>query len=193
MGNAKPGRKRKQNVVRDSSGKSRGEIFDPSVIFGQPHRRDCADPSSEYAAYPLGRLWLNKQITADQLRAGNEFASVARAFGRVMGIPVGSPRSGSMSECVSTGFYSWEGDTQEIDPVEAAKRVQRVKDKYNDIVCVLTELGRSHNRGLHILSVMRDVCITEQDERQFWRDNAKLGDLRLGLNAAHRVLVERRG
>lgn len=190
---ARAGRRKKLNVIRDASGKSRGEIFDPSAIFGQPHRRDTADPSSEYAAYPLGRLWLNKQITPDQLRAGNEFASVSRSYGRVMGIPMGSPRSGSMSECVSTGFYTWEGDTQEIDPVEAAKRVQRVKDKYNDIVCTLTELGRSHNRGHKILIVMREICITEQDERAVWRDYAMLGDLRLGLNAAHRVLVERRG
>ncbi len=190
---AMAGRKRKQNVNRDSKGKSRGEIFDPSAIFGQPHRRDTKDPSSEYAAYPLGRLWLNKQITEDQLRAGNEFASVARSYARQMGIPIGSPRSGSMSECVSTGFYAWEGDRHEIDPDEAAKRVQRVKENYNNVVCSLAEIGRTHNRGNGILHVMRDICIAEQDERQVWRDYAMLGDLRLGLNAAYRVLLERRG
>lgn len=189
---ARAGRKRKINVVRDSSGKSRGEIFDPSAIYAQPHRRDCTDPTSEYASYPLGRLWLNKQITEGQLRAGNEFANVAHAYARLNGIPLGSPRSGSMSERVATGFVSWEGDRHEIDPDEAAKRVQRIKDSYNDVFCALNELGRAHNRGTGILKVMRDICVSEQDERQVWRDYAMLGDLRLGLNAAHRVLVERR-
>lgn len=189
---ARAGRKRKVNVIRDSSGKSRGEIFDPSAIYAQPHRRECKDPTSEYASYPLGRLWLNKQITEGQLKAGNEFASVAASYGRVMGIPVGSPRSGSMSERVATGFFAWEGDRHETDPDEAAKRIERIKSAYDDTVCALAELGRSHNRGNRILKVMRDVCISEQDERQVWRDYAMLGDLRLGLNAAHRVLVERR-
>lgn len=190
---ARAGRKPKQNVVRDSKGKSRGEIFDPSAIFGQPHRRDTKDPSSEYAAYPLGRLWLNKQITEAQLRAGNEFAYVAHAYARLNGIPMGSPRSGSMSECISTGFYSWDGDRKEFDQEEADKRSARINGRYDDAVCTLTELGRSHNRGTRILMVMREVCITEQDERQIWRDDVMLGDLRLGLNAVHRVLLERRG
>jgi hypothetical protein len=98
-----------------------------------------------------------------------------------------------MSECVSTGFYSWEGDRNEVDPDEAAKRIERVKENYNNVFCALVKVGREHNRGNRILHVMRDICIQEQDERQVWRDNAMLGDLRLGLNAAHRVLVERRG
>lgn len=190
---ARAGRKRKINVVRDSSGKSRGEIFDPSVIFAQPHRRGVSDPSSEYAAYPLGRLWLNRLITEAQLVAGNEFAAVARSYGRMMGIPVGSPRSGSMSECVSTGFYAWEGEQSEPDPDEAAKRIATIRGRYNDIHDKLGQLGREHGRGHGILRVMREICIQEQDERQVWRDYALMGDLRLGLNAAHRVLVERRG
>jgi hypothetical protein len=190
---ARPGRKRKTTVIRDSKGKSRGEVFDPSVIERQPHRRGSAQPWSEDAGFPLGRLRINGMLTEAQMRAGNEYAAVVYAYARTMGIPMGSPRSGSMSECVSTGFYSWEGDRHEVDPEEAAKRVQRIRERYNDCHDTLADLGRQHGRGRNILIVMREVCVQECEEKALWRDEAKIGDLRLGLNAVHRVLLERRG
>lgn len=189
---ARAGRKRKVNVVRDSSGKSRGEKFDPSLIYIQPHRRDCAQPWDDKAGYPLGRLSLNGLITDGQFRAGNEYASVVYSYARTMGIPMGSPRSGSMSECISAGFYAWEGDRIEIDPKEAAKRIAKVKDRYNDCHDTLAELGRLHNRGHKILHVMREICIQENQESKLWADPDKLGDLRLGLNAVQRVLEKAR-
>jgi len=188
---SKAGRPRKRNVKRDDKGKSRGEIFDPSVIWAQPHRREVSDPSSERAAYPLGRLRLNELITEPQLRAGNEFAAVVYAYARTMGIPMGSPRSGSMSECIATGFYSWESEQRQVDPEEEAKRVQRVKGRYNDVVEALAEVGRTLNRDL--LRVMKRYCIEEMDEQALWRDGDEMGNLRSGLNVADRILVERRG
>ncbi|MFA7280830.1 MAG: hypothetical protein WC100_12105 [Sterolibacterium sp.] len=188
---ARAGRKRKTNVIRDESGKSRGEIFDPSAIYQQPHRRDLAEPGRTEAGYPLGRLRLNGQITPAQLRAGNAYAHSVYAYARTMGIPMGSPRSGSMSECVSTGFYAWEGDHVEIDHDEARKRVQRVKEQYTQTHEALWELGRHHNRGNKILVVLREICVAEQDERDLWADSQKLGDLRLGLNAVEKILANR--
>lgn len=161
------------------------------MIFNQPHRRDCPQPWDDKAGYPLGRLLLNGLITDGQHRAGNEYAAVVYSYARTMGIPMGSPRSGSMSECISAGFYAWEGDRVEINEDEAKKRVQAVKDRYNNCHETLTELGRLHNRGHKILHVMRDVCIQENQERGLWADPDKLGDLRLGLNAVHRVLLEK--
>ena len=131
-------------------------------------------------------------LTEAQLRAGNEFAAVAYAYARAMGIPLGSPRSGSMAENVSTGFYSWEGDRKEVDQDEADKRVIRVRERYNDCHDALHALGQLHNRGRNILIVMREICIQEAEERPLWHDNQKLGDLRLGLNAVHKVLLEKR-
>lgn len=191
---ARAGRKRKTNVVRDASGKSRGERFDPSLIFNQPHRRDCPQPWDDKAGYPLGRLLLNGLITDGQHRAGNEYAAVVYSYARTMGIPMGSPRACSMSEYISgrEGGYEWEGDKLEIDPEEAAKRIVFVKDRYNNCHETLTELGRLHNRGHKILHVMRDVCIQESQERGLWADPDKLGDLRLGLNAVQKVLLEQR-
>ena len=185
------GRKRKVNVIRDDTGKSRGEIFDPSAIFAQPHRRDTPDPSSVDAGSPLGRLRLNGLITPDQMRAGNEYASVVLSYARVMGIPSASPRGSSFADAIATGFYAWEGERTEIDQEEADRRVRRVRERYNDCHDALAELGRQHGRGRNILIVMREICVAETEERSLWHDAGKLGDLRLGLNAVQRVLVDR--
>jgi hypothetical protein len=197
---ARAGRKKKTTVLRDSSGKSRGEIFDPSFHHNQPHRKafmtviegrklDHTEPKLvNQAGYPLGRLRIALAITGDQLRAGNGYASLVRSYGRRMGIQIGSPKSGSMSERISTGFSPFEAD---INP-DHQQSDQEIQDLYDDCHCALVKLGREHNRGNRILIVMREICITEQDEHHVWRDDAKLGDLRLGLNAVHRVLLERR-
>lgn len=202
---ARAGRRKKLNVIRDASGKSRGEPFDPNFHFQQPHRKPFLavieerklDPSHprimNQAGYPLGRLRIALAISGDQLAGGNAYAALVHAYGRRMGVKIGSPKSGSMNERISTGFSPFEAD---INPSHQ-KTDQDIQDLYDTLHCDLVALGRAHNRGHKILNVMRDVCISEQDERQFWRDDAAMGDLRLGLNLAHRNLiknlVERRG
>jgi hypothetical protein len=93
---SKAGRPRKTNVVRDRTGKSRGEIVDFSVVLNQPHRRGFSDKRSELLGYPLGRLRAESQISEIQLRAGNEWALMVRSYAGMMGVPFGSPRSGSL-------------------------------------------------------------------------------------------------
>ncbi len=105
--NRRTGRKRKTNVVRDSKGKSRGEILDLSVVYNQPHRRGQKNPKSELLGYPLGRLRHEGLIDEAQLNAGNAWASMVRAYSRMIGLRVGSPKSGSLTEAVATGFYVW--------------------------------------------------------------------------------------
>jgi hypothetical protein len=189
---ARAGRKRKINVIRDESGKSRGEIFNPSAIYAQPHRRDLKHPDATEAGYPLGRLRLNRLIDASQLRAGNEYAAVVYAYARTMGIPLGSPRSSSMNECISSGFYAWEGDRINIDQEEAYKRIRKVKDRYDACHKTLAELSKMHGRGNKIFSALREVCIQEAEEKGLWSDPDKIGDLRLGLNAIHKTLFDQR-
>ncbi len=105
--NRRTGRKRKTNVVRDSKGKSRGEILDLSVVFNQPHRRGQRNPKSELLGYPLGRLRHEGLIDEAQLQAGNAWASMVRAYSRMIGLRIGSPKSGSLTDAVATGFYVW--------------------------------------------------------------------------------------
>lgn len=195
---ARAGRKKKINVVRDSSGKSRGEKFDAEFHFNQPHRRDFmtvidgrkldrTEPKLvNQAGYPLGRLRIALEISGDQLRAGNAYAALVRSYGRRMGIQTGSPKSGSMSERISTGFSPFESDANP----DHQQSDQEIQDIYDHVHSELTKLGRLHNRGHKILHIMRDVCITESNERAIWRDHVAMGDLRLGLNLAHRLLVE---
>ncbi len=66
-------------------GKSRGEILDLSVIYNQPHRRGQKNPKSELLGYPLGRLRQEGLIDEAQLQAGNAWASMVRAYCRMMG------------------------------------------------------------------------------------------------------------
>lgn len=195
------GRKRNPNAIRDESGKSRGERFDPEPFLKQPHRRAFAGKrqddqgrdiaATEAVGYPLARLHANGLISDDQLAAGNHYALSVYSYARTMGIPMGSPRSGALLSMQGGGFYRWEGDESQIDPEESRKRLDRVKTLYNDCHEALFSLGKVHHRGNKILVIMREICVAEQGEQQLWgaAGEARLGDLRLGLNAVHKILL----
>lgn len=182
------GRKRKSNVERDDAGKSRGERFDPQPFLDQPHRKGHKELEANQG-FPLGRLFLNGMLTTDQLAAGNHYALCVYAYARTMGIPMGSPRSGALIGMQGGGFYRWEGDEGNIDPEESRKRLDYVKTRYNDCHDALYELGRVHKRQHKILHVMREICVAEIEEKTIWADQQKLGDLRLGLNSVHKILL----
>ena len=196
----KRGRPKKDNVKRDDSGKSRGEVFDPSVIFNQPHRRvttlalvaDDKDPVQymNEAGHPLGRLRTAGLITKTQSRAGSAFAAVMRSYARQQGIRIGSPKTGGMSEFIATGFYQWETESpdREDDPEEAARRRERVSSTYDRLHVAMGDFG--YQQARRVMMILKDVCILECDGSL---NDDTLGDLRLGLNAVHRVLLERRG
>lgn len=193
------GRRRNPNAIRDESGKSRGERFDPEPFLNQPHRKPFAgkkydDDGRDIAAtdavgYPLARLHANGLLTTDQLNAGNHYALAVCNYAKTMGIPMGSPRSGALLSMQGGGFYRWEGEDGSIDPDESRKRLDRVKTQYNECHDALYELGRIHHRGRKILLVMREICVAEVEEKTIWADQQKLGDLRLGLNAVHKILL----
>jgi len=135
--------------------------------------------------YPLGKLHKQGHINDDQYAAGNEWAAMVRAYAGMMGIPLGSPKSGSMSDYVAAGFYAWEGDKADRDPEEDEKRRKRLKDRYdscyNDLAAVGLSIGKPHA----ILEACRKVCIYE-----FYPLEHELGDLRMGLNSLHRKLFK---
>ncbi|WP_424630437.1 hypothetical protein [Bradyrhizobium sp. SYSU BS000235] len=185
--NRRTGRKRKTNVRRDASGKSRGEILDLSVIFNQPHRRGQRNPKSELLGYPLGRLRHEGLIDETQLQAGNAWASMVRAYSRMIGLRIGSPKSGSLTEAVATGFYVWEGDGAEngesIEPEEQERRRKRLRAKYDQCHDRLHEAGRTLGPGAALLKALRKVAIEER-----YPEEAELGNLRVALNTVGRVL-----
>lgn len=177
------GRPRKTNVRRDASGKSRGEIVDLSVVLSQPHRRDFKGDArkSELLGYPLGRLLLEGRVSETQHRAGNEWALLVRSYAGAMGIPLGSPRSGSDHPEIASGMGLGSGPLPGTE--EHEKRIQRVRKRYNACFERLCSLGQSLGRGTQILVTMRRVCVEERHPT-----DPELGDLRVGLNAVAKEL-----
>jgi hypothetical protein len=179
----KRGRPRKLNVKRDRSGKSRGEDRSLEVIFTQPHRQGFADPNSELLGYPLGRLRAMDQISEDQHRAGNEWAMLVWSYAGIMGIPVGSVKSGSAHPEIASGSVTSAGPLPGTE--EHEKRIQRVRSRYDGCFERLAELGRSVGSGRDILIAARRVCIEER-----YPTPEEMGDLRLALNAlAHELKI----
>lgn len=174
----KAGRPRKTNVIRDRNGKSRGEIVDFSVILNQPHRRDAKEGKSELLGYPLGRLRLTNEVSENQLRAGNEWALLVRAYAGVMGIPLGSPRSGSALNDSGKPGYSFAADEASADPEGHERRCAGLRSRYSACFERLNEVGRSLGRGHAVIAATRRVCIEER-----YPNDIELGDLRIGLNA----------
>lgn len=181
----KAGRPRKSNVVRDRNGKSRGEIVDLSVVLNQPHRREAKGDvrKSELLGYPLGRLRFLGDVSEEQLRAGNEWGLMVRSYAGMMGIPLGSPRSGSMLSDSGKPAYAFGSDEARADAEEYEKRCVSLKTRYGACFDRLNEVGRSLGRGHAILAAMRRVCIEER-----YPNDSELGDLRIGLNAVAKEL-----
>lgn len=179
----KRGRPRKTNVRRDASGKSRGEIVDLSVVLNQPHRRGAKGDArkSELLGYPLGRLRLEDCVSETQHRAGNEWALLVRAYAGAMGIPLGSPRSGSDHPEIASGLGSSSGPLPGTP--EHEKRIQSLRSRYDGCFERLAKLGQSLGRGNAIVVTMRRVCIEER-----YPNFVELGDLRVGLNAIAKEL-----
>jgi hypothetical protein len=172
----KRGRPRKVNVRRSAKGKSLGEDISLSVVFTQPHRIGTKDPNSSLLGYPLGRLVLANQISEIQHRAGNEWGLVVKSYAGIMGIPIGSVKSGSAHPEIASVGYSFGSllpGTEEHD-----KRVASLRGRYDACFERLTLLGRALGRGRAILIALRQVCIEEH-----YPSLNELGDLRLGLNA----------
>lgn len=181
----KRGRPRKINVIRDSNGKSRGEIVDFSVVMNQPHRRDAKGDArkSELLGYPLGRLRFANEVSEIQLSAGNEWALLVRSYAGMMGVPIGSPRSGSLLSDATSPSYSFSGDEARSDAEKYEKRIRSLRSRYDACFETLGEVGRSFGRSHAILAAMRRVCIEER-----YPNDIELGDLRIGLNAIAKEL-----
>jgi hypothetical protein len=172
----KRGRPRKVNVRRSAKGKSLGEDPIYNVVFSQPHRKGAKDPNSSLLGYPLGRLVLANQISEIQHRAGNEWGLVVKSYAGIMGIPVGSVKSGSAHPEIASTGYSFGGPLPGSE--EHDKRVASLRGRYDGCFERLANLGRALGRGTAILVALRKVCIEEH-----YPSNDELGDLRLGLNA----------
>ena len=111
------GRRRKQNAIRDRTGKSRGEpdTIAPEVLAVRARdlMRDNVSPAhanDALAGFTLGRLLLRNRadrsdpgsITQRQYDAGDDWSKIVRAHARVMGYSLSRPSPSFVM--VGTGF-----------------------------------------------------------------------------------------
>lgn len=183
---ARAGRKKKINVVRDSSGKSRGEIVDFSTVFNQPHRRGQADPMSQLHGTALGRLRALGVISIHQVLAGEEWIRLVSAYRRALEAPSTSPRCADMAERVSNGFYVFESEHHALDEEEARRQRMAMASRYNLCFESLAQIDRTMN--VNASRLIRMVCIEDRDPAEY-----QIGDIRVGLNClAKHLLGEKR-
>ena len=178
------GRPRKSNVIRDASGKSRGEIVDLTAMLNQPHRRGFGDNSkSELLGYPLGRLRMTNAVSELQHRVGNEWALLVRQYAGTMGMPVGQPRSGSALEGSQAVGYSFSGGDGLMGSEDEERRISGLRSRYSGCFEALMQVGQSLGRGRSVAIATRKVCLEERYPTDY-----ELGDLRIGLNALAKEL-----
>lgn len=190
---ARPGPKRKINVIRSRNGKSRGEpeVIAPEVLavrrkFLEQDRVDPKNAADPLASYTLGRLLLRNRkndqdpgsISQEQYEAGEAWAKIVHRHASIMGYNL-TTRSPSFV-MVGTGLSC--GSEPEED------EILRVRRKYSDCYNALMEVCRDH--GLRVRDVVYGVCVENWPVGQL--GPAEYGCLRIGLNAIGRALTKPR-
>src|SRR5437879_261798 len=127
---ARSGRRRKANVARDRTGKSRGESPDEimAVVLAQPHRRFADTPRDAKLGYPLGRLCLAGYITEKQHDAGQRWAAIVRRYAALMGFRLENPETPTVELIAS-------GQSCRAEPGE--KVIRGLRRDYNDSYAAL--------------------------------------------------------
>jgi len=187
-------RPRKSDVLRDASGRSRGEPAHlvRAVALAQRARYVGAENADNpLASHALGRLRLRFQshgpadpcsISAEQYEAGERYATIASQHAAVMGYATGVPQSAPL-EIAGAGAACREEPDED--------QVQRIRKLFTDCHRVLIEAGRAIGQGVKVALVTYDICL---DRRAMETLTAQdLGNLKVGLNALARSLRGQRG
>lgn len=186
---AHKGRPKKPNVVRDRTGKSRGEIerVDPAVLAVRARHLmeegiSGAHASDALAGFTLGRLLLRYRtdktdpsgVSQEQYDAGDLWCKIVHRHAAVMGYKL---RTKTPSFIMVSGGLSC-GDEPDQEAIIQIRR--RFSDCYN----ALTAVCRDH--GIRVRDVTYGVCVEN------WPMNAlyerDYGDLKIGLNVLGRAL-----
>jgi hypothetical protein len=181
-------RRRKPDVLRDASGRSRGEPphLVRAVALAQRLRAVAPEHADNpLAGHALGRLRLRHQaygpqdpcsISAAQYEAGERYARIATQHATLMGYASGSPQSARL-EVAGSGQACREEPPQDV--------ILRVRREFADCYRVLMEAGGAIGHGTRVALVTYDVCL---DRRAMESLSAQdLGNLKVGLNALARL------
>jgi hypothetical protein len=166
---------------RASRAEQRDDIL--GTVMSQPHRRDRPitfrdaegrekplDPKDERLGYSTGRLFLARQINADQLATANKAAERLLAY---IGIQTPAGLGYGTQDLNRSGGGGGSGREM------ADATVARIRDEYREIEWALaeTESPRECMEAL-VLTCAMDQPVTRHDV---------LGHLRVGLNALGRA------
>ena len=187
------GRRRKPNVIRSASGKSRGEPdgVHPEAIAvrlrelrleGVPVR-DRQGALDALAGFTLGRLLLRNRadpgdpgsVNEQQYNAGHEWAMLARRHAAIMGYALGTPKSPSF-------VLAGAGPSCAKAPDEA--EIIEVRRRWSDCYRALMDVCRIH--GLAVRDIVYAVCIDNRNINSL--SATDFGNLRIGLNALVKIL-----
>ena len=182
------GRKPKTNVIRDSSGKSRGEPQGVSAEVKAVRERmlsaagiDTGEALNALAGYTLGKLLLRGRsrpkdpgsISQEQYDAGSEWLKIVCRYSAINGFKSGIH---------SPSFAMVGGGRSTAEPDD--EQIHRIVQRWTLCHKALREACREH--GLRVHEVTRGVVVDNWDLA--WLDAKDYGDLRTGLNALAKVL-----
>lgn len=182
------GRKRKTNVVRDKSGKSRGEpmVIHPETIAVRKREMQLAGVNENHATdqlagFTLGILRLRGRdspkdpggISQDQYEAGQTFASVMHRYSMINGFRTGVK---------SPAFIMVGGMSIASDPEQ--DEIDRTRRRFTECYNALAGAAREH--GHRVQTVTYAVCVDNIPVGSL--TPADYGYLRCGLNALGRVV-----
>jgi hypothetical protein len=181
-------RRRKPDVLRDASGKCRGEL--PQLVRAVALAQRLREVGPEHADNPLaghvlGRLRLRHQshgpqdpcsISQDQYEAGERYAVIAGRHAVIMGYASGSPQSARL-EVAASGLACREEPEEEV--------ILRVRRQFSDCYRVLMDAGRDIGQGVKVALVTYDICVDRRGMESLTAQD--IGNLKVGLNALARL------
>lgn len=193
----KTGRKRKTNVRRDKSGKSRGEalaVHPETLAIRNRQLESMGIPLTEFrlegnrlvekttasnrlSGFTLGLLYLRGKnspgdpggISKEQYEAGEAWSRIVHRHAAIMGykLRIHTPNFTMVSGGVSLG----------IDPTD--EEIGKAKDRYRRCYDALAGAARDH--GHRVQTITYAVCVDNLPVHQL--TPACYGYLRVGLNA----------
>jgi hypothetical protein len=184
------GRRRKTTVIRDKSGKSRGEpsFVHPETLAVRRRELESLGIKPDHAldalaGFTLGLLRLRGRdnpedpggISQDQYEAGDAWTRIVHRHAAIMGYKL---RIQTPSFAMVGGGSGGGSDADEAE-------IQRVRSRFRQCYDALAEAGRNDPAGYLISKTTYAVCI--DNIQAAYLGKADYGYLRTGLNALARA------
>lgn len=177
------GRPRKANADRYPCGKIKREWSNDnqerekqetekeavSVVMEARKRIHGIEDNTHLAGYVLGRIFLDKRITEEQRKAGDEFAEVMCRYYRLTGVSFPSARAQSIG-----GVRGSDGEVSE----SLAAAARRARNTMEHMIGVLSKC----RDGMQVKTTVFNTCVMDYDILRTMPEE-QMDWLRRGLNA----------